>query len=63
MSYLEKEVAKAESQGNKQVEKEGLVIALRRNGKVIRRGVGLPPWKQLIDEVEGISREITKIPN
>jgi len=57
MNYLEREITKAELQGNKQVVKEGLVIALKRNGKVLRRGIGLPPWKQLIDELEGVTKD------
>jgi hypothetical protein len=57
MNYLEREITKAELQGNKQVVKEGLVIALKRNGKVLRRGIGLPPWKQLIDELEGVIKD------
>jgi hypothetical protein len=47
-----KEIDLAKSQGERDIESKGLVIAVKRNGKVVRRGVGLPPWKQVVDEFQ-----------
>jgi hypothetical protein len=38
----------AESQGIKTPLSSGLVIALNTQGKIIRRGYGLPPWKDIV---------------
>lgn len=32
--------------------KKGIVIAVKRSGKVLRRGVGIPPWKILADDLQ-----------
>ena len=50
--YLQKEVSLAELQGGKNIAEQGIVIAVARNGKVVRRGLGLPVWKSLIAEIE-----------
>jgi hypothetical protein len=49
--YLSSEIKAAEQQGAKNIVKEGLVLAVDKTGKVIRRGLGQPPWKQLVEEV------------
>lgn len=50
--YLQKEVGLAELQGAKDIVGQGIVIAVARSGKVVRRGLGVPAWKSLISEVE-----------
>ena len=50
-AILEKEFDLAKSQGSKDVVKQGLVLAIKKTGKVIRRGLGLPPWKILLEEL------------
>jgi len=50
--YLAKEIGLAQKQGAKDVLKQGLVIAVRRTGEVNRRGLGLPPWKNLVNDLE-----------
>jgi hypothetical protein len=50
-AILQKEFDLAISQGTKDVIKQGLVLAIKRNGKVITRGLGLPPWKKIIEEL------------
>jgi hypothetical protein len=50
--YLQKEIELAKLQGEADIVSKGLVIAVKRNGKVVRRGVGLPPWKQVVDEMQ-----------
>ena len=49
--YLSGEIRVAEVQGAKNVAKEGLVLAVDKAGKVVRRGLGQPPWKSLVDEL------------
>lgn len=51
LTYLLQEIEEAERQGTKDAMSKGLVLVLKDNGKVIRRGVGLPPWNQIIDEL------------
>lgn len=51
LRYLQQEVELAERQGSKGVVDQGLVLAVAQNGKVIRRGLGLPPWKEVCDQL------------
>lgn len=60
LEFLKTEIKKAENQGTKNALKEGLVLVLNRNGKVTRRGLGLPPWKVLVDELENAERQAAK---
>mmetsp|Transcript_22082 Transcript_22082/g.28597 ORF Transcript_22082/g.28597 Transcript_22082/m.28597 type:complete len:203 (+) Transcript_22082:582-1190(+) len=50
---LEEEILDAEAQGAEKVRKQGIVLVLRNDGKIIRRGLGVPIWKQVLDELEG----------
>ena len=50
-NYLLKEVKLAEMQGAANVLKQGIVLAIKQNGVIIRRGLGLPPWKSLVEEM------------
>ena len=60
LDFLRTELAKAEKQGAKNALKEGVVLVLNRNGKVTRRGLGLPPWKVLVEELENAEKQATK---
>ena len=55
LDYLRLEFEEAERQGAKQAKAEGLVLVARKTGKIVRRGLGLPPWKELVDELAGSS--------
>eukprot|EP01035_Chromulina_nebulosa_P018705 gene18705-24464_t len=48
--YLDKEVQQAIKQGQLDIVTKGLVLAIRNDGKIIRRGIGLPPWKEIVEE-------------
>lgn len=48
---MKAEFDQAITQGTADIEKQGLVLAINRNGKVIKRGVGMPPWKNLVEEI------------
>jgi len=50
-NYLLKEIQLAEKQGGNNVLKQGIVIAIKQNGVIQRRGLGLPPWKTLVEEM------------
>ena len=47
--FMETELATAERQGNEAPRRDGLVLVVNAEGEVVRRGVGKPPWKQLIE--------------
>lgn len=49
--YLESEVETAKSQGFDVLEK-GFIILVKKNGKILRRTTGLPPWNQLVGTME-----------
>lgn len=51
-SDLQKEADLAEMQGTKNVYSQGLVLALNREGDVIRRGLGIPIWKELVEQLD-----------
>ncbi len=50
---LQEEVQAAKRQGTKDIVSKGLVLLVDSNGRVVRRGVGIPPWKKLADEFKG----------
>ena len=52
MKCLSTEIELARLQGAPNILKEGLVIAMTKNGKVVRRGIGIPPWKPLLDKLK-----------
>ena len=49
-AYLKQEVDLAEKQGSKDVVEQGIVLAVNRSGRVIRRGLGMPPWKDICED-------------
>jgi hypothetical protein len=49
--YLESEVATAKSQGFDVMDK-GFMIVVKKNGKILRRATGLPPWDSLVNTME-----------
>jgi len=56
-NYLLKEVQLAEMQGSNNVLKQGIVLAVKQNGIIIRRGLGLPPFKTLVEEMTSITKK------
>lgn len=47
---LQEEVDAAVRQGSTDILQLGLVLLVRQSGKVVRRGVGMPLWKELKDD-------------
>merc|ERR1712176_569283 len=53
--YIKEELADAVQQSGSEVKEQGIVIVLGNNGKVIRRGVGTVPWRQIVEEVQNVA--------
>ena len=50
--YVEKEMADAVEQNGENVKTEGIAIVVASNGKIVRRGVGTVPWRQMVEQLE-----------
>ncbi len=50
--YLTKEFDTAEEQGADDPYKQGLALVVNQKGKVVRRGLGLPLWGKLLDDLK-----------
>lgn len=50
--YLGKEFDTAEEQGTDDPYKQGLAVVVNQKGKVVRRGLGLPLWNKLLDDLK-----------
>lgn len=53
-AVMREEVEAAERQGaaNKSSGGDGIVLVVSKKGKVLRRGVGVPVWKIIRDDVD-----------
>lgn len=50
--YIDLEVQDAIKQSNNEaIDEEGIAIVVASNGKVIRRGVGKVPWRQMVEQL------------
>ena len=49
--YLQSEIDTAQKQGFNVLEK-GITLTIKKNGKILRRATGLPPWGDLISTME-----------
>lgn len=50
--YINAEMNDAVKQSGDQAKKEGIALVVASNGKVIRRGVGKVPWRQMVQQLE-----------
>lgn len=50
--YIKAEMNDAIAQSGEQAKKDGIAIVVARNGKIIRRGVGTVPWRQMVTQLE-----------
>lgn len=50
--YIQEEINDAIEQSGESIKEEGIAIVIANNGKVIRRGVGKVPWRQMVDQLE-----------
>lgn len=58
--YIKAEMDDAVSQGGEKVKEEGIAIVVANNGKVIRRGVGKVPWRQMVQQLDDEVRQVPK---
>ena len=52
LAYLAKEIELAKKQGEPDIVNKGVVLGVRKDGKIVRRGVGAVPWRQLVKELD-----------
>ncbi|CAJ1969664.1 unnamed protein product [Cylindrotheca closterium] len=50
--YVKAEMDDAVKQSGENAREEGIAIVVASNGKVIRRGVGTVPWRQMVEQLE-----------
>jgi hypothetical protein len=50
--YIESEMADALEQSGNRAKEEGIAIVVASNGKIIRRGVGTVPWRQMVEQLD-----------
>jgi len=50
--YIRQEMADAIKQNGDSAEKDGIAIVVANNGKIIRRGIGTVPWRQMVEQLE-----------
>lgn len=50
--YIQSELSDAIEQNGDKVKKEGIAIVVANNGKIIRRGVGTVPWRQMVEQLQ-----------
>ena len=49
--YIGGEISDAVNQNGEKAKTEGIAIVIANNGKVLRRGVGKVPWRQMMEEL------------
>ena len=52
-AYIEEELSDAFKQGNEDARKRGIGIVMRKDGSIIRRGLGQPEWREVVAELTG----------
>ena len=50
--FIDAEMETAAEQAGDKVRDEGIALVISNDGKVLRRGVGKVPWRQMVDELE-----------
>mmetsp|Transcript_704 Transcript_704/g.1484 ORF Transcript_704/g.1484 Transcript_704/m.1484 type:complete len:353 (+) Transcript_704:89-1147(+) len=50
--FIQAELDTASEQAGDKVFEEGIALVVANDGKVLRRGVGKVPWRQMVDELE-----------
>ena len=50
--FINAEIDAAVAQVGDNVREEGIALVVTNNGKVLRRGIGKVPWRQMVDELE-----------
>jgi hypothetical protein len=50
--FVRQEMADAVKQSGESAKNEGIAIVVANTGKIIRRGVGTVPWRQIVEQLE-----------
>ena len=50
--YVAAEMEDAVKQNGEKAKEEGIAVVVASNGKVVRRGVGKVPWRQMVEELD-----------
>ena len=50
--YIRQEFEDAIKQNGDNVKKDGIALVVANNGKIIRRGVGTVPWRQMVQQLD-----------
>lgn len=50
--FVRQEMADAVKQSGENAKKDGIAIVVANNGKIIRRGIGTVPWRQMVEQLE-----------
>ena len=50
--FTDAEINDAVKQNGEKIKEEGIVLIVANNGKIIRRGVGTIPWRQIVEELD-----------
>lgn len=50
--YIRQEVEDAVKQSGDAAKKDGIAIVVANNGKIVRRGIGTVPWRQMVQQLE-----------
>lgn len=53
--YIAAEMADAEKQSGTDAKEKGIAIIVGNNGKVVRRGVGMIPWRQTVEQLNELN--------
>lgn len=52
VDYIRDEMSDAILQGGDKVTEEGIAIVVENTGKIVRRGVGTVPWRQMVEQLQ-----------
>lgn len=56
-TYVEAEMNDAVTQNGEEVREKGIAIVVANTGKIVRRGVGTVPWRDIVEELEKKEKE------
>lgn len=52
VEYINDEMKDAIEQGGEKVKEEGIAIVVENTGRIVRRGVGTVPWRQMVEQLQ-----------
>jgi hypothetical protein len=58
--YVQAEIDAAVEQNGEKARDEGIAIVVSSNGRIIRRGVGKVPWRQMVEQLDQSLKEDSK---